>query len=50
MAQVGGAGASGRVSVSERVRAERRFRPWYRSWRFYIMALVTRPCTSTAGR
>ncbi|HLN13685.1 MAG TPA: phosphonate ABC transporter, permease protein PhnE [bacterium] len=41
MGPVGGAGASGGVSVSERIRAERRFRPWFRSWRFYIMAAVT---------
>jgi len=39
MAQVG-SGASGQVSARERAKAARRYRPWYRSWRFYIMALA----------
>jgi phosphonate transport system permease protein len=41
MAAAGQAGAEGRASAAERLRAQRRYRPWYRSWRFYIMAGLT---------
>jgi len=41
MAAVRDAGVDGRASAAERVRAERSYRPWYRSWRFYIMAALT---------
>ena len=40
MAAVGGTGTGG-LSARERLLAVRRYRPWYRSWRFYIITLLT---------